>query len=209
MTRRVATIAAILVIAAFATIGLYSRLSGKPNPNASAQELHRVDMFAVVSSMTSDSGWTMAGKTTSGGAIRMNLDDGRTLVIPEGTYVDAAPPVPACVDFSKPNGCVIAADMLGDAVVWFSLVQADSSNALTQLTLPGLVDMEKGGDWGILDSGWIVKLATPTVRDCGDTETTSLRDFINRFSGQSSTSIVNLTLDAVTRVKCVAASSGS
>lgn len=205
MTRRVATIAAILAIAAFATVGLYSRLSGRPNPNASAQELHRVDMFAVVKSMTSDAGWSASGGTTTGGSVRLNLDDGRTLVIPEGTFVDTSPPVPACVDFSKINGCVIAADMLGDAVVWFSLVQTDASNGLTQLTLPGLVDMEKGGDWGILDAGWIVKLATPTVRDCDDTETTSLRDFINRFSGQSSTSIVNLTLDTVTRVKCASA----
>lgn len=205
MTRKVATIAAILAIAALATIGLYSRLSGKPNSNASASQLHRIDMFAVVKSITSDSGWAMTNGITSGGAVRMNLDDGRTLVIPEGTYVDTSPPTTACVDLAKMNSCVIAADMLGDAVVWFSLVATDSANKMQQLTLPGLVDMEKGGDWGILDAGWIVKLATPTVRDCADSETTSLRDFINRFPNDLGSSIVNLRLDEITKVRCVAA----
>lgn len=204
MTRKVLTIAAILAIASLATLGLYSRLSDKPNPNASAQQLHRVDMFASVNSMTSDAGWTMAGGRTAGGAVRLNLDDGRTLIIPEGTYVDTRPPVEVCSDFVTPNVCVVAADMLGDAVVWFSLVRADTMNGLAQLTLPGLVDMEKGGNWGILDSGWIVRLATPTVRDCGDTETTSLRDFIARFPNDASRAIVTLSLDSVTKVKCVA-----
>lgn len=208
MTRKVVTIAAILLIAALATLGLYSRLSGKPNPNASAKELHRIDMFASVKSMTSDQGWTVSGGVTAGGALRMNLDDGRTLVISEGTHVDTKPPTEACADFVAPNACVVAADMLGDAVVWFSLVKADTSNGLAQLTLPGLVDMEKGGDWGILDSGWIVKLATPTIRDCGDTETTSLKDFINRFPNTASSAIVNLTLDSVTKVKCASNPAG-
>jgi hypothetical protein len=110
--------------------------------------------------------------------------------------------ITACTDLAKPNACVLLADMLGDAVVWFALVPSDALAGREFLTLPGLVDMQANGDEGILRNGWVVKLAAPVKRDCGDTATSSLRDFITRFPDQLSKIIVNLTTDNVVSVKC-------
>jgi hypothetical protein len=92
--------------------------------------------------------------------------------------------------------------MLGDAVVWFALVPSDALAGREFLTMPGLVDMQANGDEGILRNGWVINLATPVKRECGDTLTSSLRDFITRFPDQLSKTIVNLTTDNVVSVKC-------
>ena len=62
--------------------------------------------------------------------------------------------------------------------------------------------MQANGDEGILRNGWVVKLATPVKRDCGDKDTRSLRDFITQFPDELSTSLVNLTTDNVVSVVC-------
>jgi hypothetical protein len=117
--------------------------------------------------------------------------------------VDDYDAVTACSDFATPNACVFLADMLGDAVVWFALVQADTVSGREFLRLPGLVDMQSNGDEGILRNGWILKLATPVKRQCENTDTSSLRDFINRFPDTSSESVLNLITDNVVSVKCL------
>jgi hypothetical protein len=134
--------------------------------------------------------------------MRMSLDDLRVLTVQEGTLAADYGSTSACTDFVKPNACVLLADMLGDAVVWFALVPSDALAGRELLTLPGLVDMRANGDEGILRNGWVVKLATPVKRECGDSPTSSLRDFITRFPDQLSKSIMNLTTDNVVSVKC-------
>ena len=166
------------------------------------QTLHTIDLVASVNSINTDSTWSEDGGATHGGALRLSLDDLRTLIILDGTMVDEYKSSPACTDFVKPNACVLLADMLGDAVVWFALVPADATAGREFLTLPGLVDMQANGDEGILRNGWVVKLATPVKRECGDVPTSSLRDFITRFPDHLSTTIMNLTTDNVVSVKC-------
>ena len=133
----------------------------------------------------------------------MSLDDLRTLTILEGTLTDSYEGVSACTDFVTPNACVLMADMLGDAVVWFAIVASDATNNQEFLTLPGLVDMQDNGNEGVLRNGWIVKLATPVKRNCETNDTTSLRDFITRFPDAASTSTMNLITDNIVSVKCV------
>ena len=111
--------------------------------------------------------------------------------------------VPRCSNFTTPNACVLLADMLGEAVVWFAIVPADAANGTQFLTLPGLIDMQANGDEGILRNGWVVKLATPVKRLCEDVDTSHLRDFITQFPDDRSTSLVNLTTDNVVSVACV------
>jgi len=166
------------------------------------QTLHKIDLVASVNSINTDSAWSQDGGTTHGGAIRLTLDDLRTLIILDGTMVDQYNSSPACIDFVKPNACVLLADMLGDAVIWFALVPADATAGREHVTLPGLVDMQANGDEGILRNGWVVKLATPVKRECADVPTSSLRDFITRFPDHLSTSMMNLTTDNVVSVKC-------
>jgi hypothetical protein len=92
---------------------------------------------------------------------------------------------------------------LGDAVVWFALVKSDAVSGREFLRLPGLVDMQSNGDEGILRNGWILRLATPVKRQCENQDTSSLRDFINRFPDTASESVLNLITDNVVSVKCV------
>jgi hypothetical protein len=95
----------------------------------------------------------------------------------------------------------MVADTLGTGVLWFALVPADSTNGKEMLTLPTLVDMLDAGDLGVLSNGWVVPLATPTVRNC-ESETSSLRDFINKFPDGTAVSMLNLYEDQITEVIC-------
>lgn len=164
---------------------------------------HKVDLVASINSIDVDPTWSQDGRTTQGGAIRLSLDDLRTFTILEGTLTDSYEGVSACTDFATPNACVLLADMLGDAIVWFAIVASDAANNQEFLTLPGLVDMQDNGNEGVLRNGWIVKLATPVKRNCETNDTTSLRDFITRFPDAASTSTMNLITDTVVSVKCV------
>jgi len=175
----------------------------RSNKLVSGPTIHKVDLFANVTSVNVDSGWSDAGGVTKG-AMRLVLDDLRTLTIPEGTMVDNYSAVQRCTDFSAVGACDLVADMLGEGVVWFALVKADSTNGSTQLTLPGLVDMVDGGSTGVLSNGWHVKLINGVKRTCKDTDTSTLREFITKFPDSKSTSIVNLTRDAISEVRCAA-----
>ncbi len=166
------------------------------------QTLRTIDLVASVNSINVDSAWSQESGSTRGGAMRLSLDDLRVLTVHDGTLTAHYGSISGCTDFARPNACVLLADMLGEAVVWFALVQSDSLAGREFLTLPGLVDMQANGDEGILRNGWVVKLAMPVKRECGDTATSSLRDFITRFPDQLSKTIVNLTTDNVVSVKC-------
>lgn len=192
----------VAVAAVFLGSGVYSTLN-RDAVLTPTDVLHKIDLTASVVSVNTDIGWSQDGGTTKSGALRLLLDDQRVLTIPEGTMVDDYDAVAACTDFVTPNACVLLADMLGEAVVWFALVPSDKTDGLQYLTLPGLIDMQANGDEGILRNGWVVKLATPTKRQCGDIDTSSLRDFITRFPDVASTSLVNLTTDTVISVSCV------
>lgn len=200
MNRRVP----LAIAAAFAIVllgnGLYSALND--NTASVTTDVRRtVDLVASVNTVTVDANWKQAG-VTSGAVAQLSLDDTRVLTIPEGTLVDDYDAMAKCEDFTTPNACVLLADMLGDAVIWFALVPADKVAGMERLTLPGLVDMQSNGDEGILRNGWIVKLATPVKRICEKTDTTSLRDFITQFPHDASSSTVNLTTDNVVSVAC-------
>ena len=166
------------------------------------QTLRKIDLVASVNSINVDSTWSQESGVTRGGAMRLSLDDLRVLTVQDGTLTANYGSIPACTDFVRPNACVLLADMLGDAIVWFALMPADVMAGREFLTLPGLVDMQANGDEGILRNGWVVKLAAPVKRECGDVTTSSLRDFITRFPDQLSKTIVNLTTDNVVSVKC-------
>lgn len=197
MSRRLVIVAAIVAVA-----GILVARSGGGEPDVpDVAALRTVDTFAVVESVNVDQGWSIAsGETTA--AMRIALDDLRTLTIPARTLTHAGELVESCSSFDAPRSCVFLADMLGDAVVWFALVPADRTRGTERLTLPGLVDMRSNGDQGVLANGWVIPLATPVKRDCGDIDTSNLREFIVRFGGDSSRTVVDLVGDEVVRVQC-------
>jgi len=163
--------------------------------SASSSGSRVIDVVAAVTTTEFGDGWQISDGRSVGDAT-LSLDDGRTLHIVDGTPGEVTCELPTI-----PYSCVIVADTLGSGVLWFALVPSDSSNGKEILTLPALVDMLQGGDLGVLSNGWVVPLATPTVRNC-DTETTSLRDFINEFPDGNAIALLNLYQDQITEVVC-------
>jgi len=200
LNRRVPVAVASALAALVIGNGVYASLNNN-SVSVATDVRHKVDLVASVNTVTADANWKQEG-VTSGAVVQLSLDDTRVLTIPEGTLVDDYDAMAKCEDFTTPNACVLLADMLGDAIVWFALVPADKVSGMQTLTLPGLVDMQSNGDEGILRNGWIVKLATPVKRICEKTDTTTLRDFITQFPHDASSSIVNLTTDNVVTVTC-------
>lgn len=200
MNRRAPLAIGVAVAALFVGNGLYATFNNDTTTVATDVR-HKIDLVASVNTVSADANWKQ-DSVTSNGVLRLSLDDLRLLTVPEGTLVDDYEAMPQCTDFTTPNACVLLADMLGDAVVWFALVPADKVSGMQTLTMPGLVDMQSNGDEGILRNGWIVKLATPVKRNCENTDTTSLRDFITRFPNDASTSTMNLTTDNIVSVTC-------
>lgn len=199
MTRR---LAAVIVVAAVGLAALILFARGRGTVAApGGPESHRVDLVAVVESVTTDIGWSMDGGRTVEVA-RFTLDDTRTLTVSEGTLVAAHGDVPVCTDLATPRACVLLADMLGEAVVRFALVPANTATPASTLELPGIVDMQANGDEGVLANGWVLRLATPTKRQCPDVPTANLRDFITRFPGVAARSTVDLVNDEIVRVEC-------
>ena len=199
MNRRLPAIVALLAASAASVVGLLAVTRG--GPAAKGPKQHRIDLVANVTNINHDTDWSMQGPVTSGSA-RFVLDDLRTLIVAPGTNVATHDITPACSDLATPKACVLLADMLGDAIVWFALVPADAADPTTRLVLPGIVDMQANGDEGIFSNGWVMKLATPTKRVCKDVDTSSLRDFITRFPAEKARSVVDLTTDSITVVEC-------
>jgi len=173
----------ILLGAAVLVFGLLIVVNGGSTTGSSGSRV--IDVVAAVTTTEFGDGWQVSSGKSVGDAT-LFLDDGRAMRIVNGT-----PGEVTCETPTIPYSCVFVADTLGSGVLWFALVPSDSNNGKEILTLPALVDMMQGGDLGVLSNGWVVPLATPTVRNC-ETETTSLRDFINKFPEGKAVSLLNL-----------------
>lgn len=192
LSARFAAALGIPIVVAFL---IYAVLMNSGSPSQSASKVvHFVNYTASVNIVQAESGWSVV-QGTSRLTARLALDDARTIFIAEGT-----PGEITCTDFSTPNACVLIAELLGDAVVWFALTPATSETLLTRLALPPVVDMLNGGDFAVLSNGWVIPLATPTKRSCS-TPTVSLREFINKFASNMNVSL-NLLADQIDVVTC-------
>jgi hypothetical protein len=184
----------VLAVLGLVTFGMYSFISGGVSTSSDSRSLHNVDVIAAVTGAQLDEGWQVdSGKTV--GNITLTLDDGRIMAIVDGT-----PSEVTCTNFADPYACVLLADTLGTAVIWFAYVPADEKNGKQMLTLPALVDMQAGGDLGVLQNDWVIKLANGVDRTC-ESETATLREFITKYSS-SSISILDLLADEITEVIC-------
>ena len=183
----------ILLGASVLVLGLLLVVNGGSPTGSSDSRV--IDVVAAVTTTEFGDGWQVSSGKSVGDAT-LFLDDGRAMRIVNGT-----PGEVTCETPTIPYSCVFVADTLGSGVLWFALVPSDSNNGKEILTLPALVDMMQGGDLGVLSNGWVVPLATPTVRNC-ETETTSLRDFINKFPEGNAVSLLNLYTDQISEVVC-------
>jgi len=156
----------------------------------------QVETIASVMAIDSSEAFAVVEGVTVGSAV-LALDDGRTVTIARDT-----PGEIDCADRTTPAACVLLADMLGEGVVWYALVNSDGP-AVRTLSLPTLVDMADGGDTGILDNGWYVPLADGVIRTCaGEPRSPTLRSFIESYSDGGIRTVLDLDRDEVVEVIC-------
>jgi hypothetical protein len=151
----------------------------------------RIDLISPVFSIEAAAGFDInaAGVTTR--EMRLFLDGIRVVVIHRGT-----PGEILCGELAEIGQCVVVADLLGDAVVWFSLIPAERRPTVT---LPPLASIGDDG-YVLLDNGWEVRHAPRVERRCTE-DTLSLSEFIRRF-GERSTSTFSFDQQAIVRVTC-------
>ncbi|MFZ9730512.1 MAG: hypothetical protein ACO3EQ_05915 [Ilumatobacteraceae bacterium] len=190
----VGALVALLVVVQMVN-GAGSRTSG--DTNSTQPSIQRVETVASVMRIDSSEAFSVIEGVTVGSA-ELALDDGRTVSIARET-----PGEVDCTDRTTPAACVLVADMLGDGVVWYALVNSDGPAART-LVLPTLVDMVDGGDIGVLANGWHVPLANGVIRTCaGEPRSPTLRAFIDSYSEAGIRTVLDLDRDEVVEVVCV------
>jgi len=190
-----AAIGALLVLAT--VVQLITSRGPRGVDDSSAQpSQRRIDAVASVMTIQSSEAFAAIEGITVGSAT-LALDDGRTINIVRDT-----PGEIDCADRTTPAACVLLADLLGDGIVWYALVNANGPASRT-LALPTIVDMVDGGDTGVLENGWHIPLANGVVRTCaGAQRSPTLRGFIDSYSTTGITTVLDLDRDEVVEVIC-------
>lgn len=158
--------------------------------------IRTIETVASVMQIESSEAFAVIDGVTVGSAV-VTLDDGRVLTIARDT-----PGEIDCADRTTPAACVLLADQLGEGIVWYALVNSDGPASRT-LILPTLVDMVDGGDTGVLQNEWHVRLANGVVRTCaGEPRSPTLRAFIESYSSNGIRTVLDLDRDEVVEVIC-------
>ncbi len=123
--------------------------------------------------------------------IALAIDGTRTMIITAGT-----PGEMDCPRYAELAQCTVAADLLGDGVLWFSIIKGVPGPTVE---LPAVAELLDGG-WVRLENGWVVQHAPKVERSCPE-DTTSLKDFIAQF-GASAKSTFNFEQQQVVKVTC-------
>ncbi|MEY4362468.1 MAG: hypothetical protein RL391_1774, partial [Actinomycetota bacterium] len=156
---------------------------GADSASDSLDTARRIDLVVLTSVVRSDAPWSITDGRVVGNATVV-LENGRTLLLAQGTVGDVSCLYPDVVD-----ACVLVADTLGDGVVWFSLVPAPPSGS-RELELPAMTQLLDGVTYARLANGWEIPLLDKVERRC-DIETPNLTSFVQRFAGRHVT-IVDL-----------------
>jgi len=124
------------------------------------------------------------------------IDGTRTMIITAGT-----PGEMDCPRYDELAQCTVAADLLGDGVLWFSIIKGVPG---ATVELPAVAELLDGG-WVRLENGWVVLHAPKVERSCVE-DTASLDDFLEHF-GAASKSTFNFERQEVVKVTCPGGSS--
>jgi hypothetical protein len=161
-------------------------------PRATAAATHRINLIAPVYGIQADPGFAMT-KGVATADMHLVLDATRTMVVKAGTPGDIR-----CSKLAEINQCVVAADLLGEAVVWFSLVP---NQPRASLLLPGVTEV-RAENWVLLANGWEVARNDVVERNC---DTAGLLDFVKQFGGPLSTSTFSYEKQQIVKVTCLQA----
>lgn len=152
----------------------------------------RVDLITVAKKVDPEVGWQVRSGVSRGTA-KVRLDDGTTYLLADGTPGDDQ-----CTRIEDPSGCVLLADTLGDAIIWFALLDAPAEG--TELRLPPIEALLEGVTWARLDNGWELPLLSVVERRCG-TKTLTLGNYVDVF-GERSYTILDLEAKEISAVQC-------
>lgn len=151
---------------------------------------HRINLLQPVYSITATPGFEMVDGIANG-EMHLALDASRTMVVKPGT-----PGQITCSKLAEINQCIVAADLLGDGVVWFSLIPNPQR---ASLVLPGITAVHKE-NWVLLANGWEVARSEVVERNC---DASSLDDFVHQYGGELSTSTYSFEQQEITKVTCL------
>jgi hypothetical protein len=127
----------------------------------------------------------------SRGLLTLGLRDGRQMRVVEGTFGENN-----CGARIEPEECAVAANLIGDAVVWFALLPIDPSGTIT---FPAIDTLD--GNRAQLINGWRLPFAPVLDRRC-EVEFNSYREF-RRVLEDRFTSIYSLEEERLTAVVCL------
>lgn len=151
---------------------------------------HRINLVQPVYSISADPGFMMIDGAANLD-MQLSLDATRTVVIKAGT-----PGELSCSKLAELNQCIVAADLLGDAVVWFALIPNPQK---ANLVLPGVIEVHED-NWVLLQNGWELPRSEIVERNC---DATSLNDFVRQYGGDLSTSTFSFEQQEITKVTCL------
>ena len=149
-----------------------------------------VDLIAWVYAVQPPPGFEMVNGRANKD-LALIIDGTRTMIITAGTpgEIDC----PRLTDLAQ---CTVAADLLGDGVLWFSIVPGVPGATVQLPAVTALLD----GGWVRLANDWVVRHAPKVERSCSE-DTASLTDFIEQF-GASAKSTFNFERQQVVKVTC-------
>jgi hypothetical protein len=153
----------------------------------------RIDLMEPVFSVTPSEDFQVGPDGVTTGSLDVVLPGPRFMRIAPGTLGEIS-----CGTLTENDTCAIFADMLGDAVIWFSILPRAPRSTVE---LPPVVELEDGE--AILENGWRIPFPPVIERLCDGEDIPSFADFLERF-GPESTSIVDLNVRQLTAVRCAA-----
>jgi hypothetical protein len=149
-----------------------------------------VDFISLVATAHLPAGFAMVDGRANADLFLV-IDAARTMLVKAGT-----PGEIDCPRLAEPSQCIVAADLMGDGVLWFSLIPGAAGAVVP---LPAVVELLSGG-WVRLANDWVVQHAPKVERSCAD-DTTSLTNFIETY-GDAATSSYNVEQQRIVRVTC-------
>jgi len=179
--------------AVFGLAVLWKVIAPEPGVTGSAPAgpKHRTVQFvSLVYAVKPSAGFAVSGGVVSGSA-DLILDGQRTMHLVPGTPGDID-----CDEIAEIGRCVVLADLLGDAVVWFSLQPVQAG---LKVFAPPIVDLLDDGI-ALLQNGWLVPYDSDVRRTCIE-DTGSLREFLDEY-GPRSTTVIDVAQQRITHVVC-------
>jgi hypothetical protein len=183
-----------LVALAALTFGVYSVTRPSDAVSEFIEEVtvpdRQIDMIGLVYLAEADPGFAIVDGRTVGN-MQIRIDGFR--------YMNIKPETPGenrCEALTELARCAVATDLLGESVLWFSIIPLGTRN---QVLLPAVTELRDDGTVR-LENGWILQHAD-RVNRLGCDDTTSLTDFIERY-GEGSTTAFSLDEQVVVSVTC-------